>query len=208
MTRTRASWRWTPLATAARRRGAVGPTPEFSRARSVLTGNSYIKLFSSLQICFKFLVTVPLLRSVSEERGPPVVLQGEVQITHCLVGDSGTVLRARSGGGEQEGGTVRRGRRGEVGGGEVKTVEVKAVEARGGEAAVSRRHSRASSLDRREIYQKYIHTDRYVALCQEAVLCQAAVLCIVVRCIMVQCGASLCGESWCVISGSTWRSSM
>ena len=75
---------------------------------------------------------------------------------HCrLVGDSGTVLR-REGrasdhvepgepGGDQEPGeegTVRRGRGGKVG------------------RNLGRRHSRASSLDRREIYQKYIHTDR------------------------------------------------
>ena len=75
-----------------------------------------------------------------------------------LVGDSGTVLRrevrggdARTGkGGDQdegeagEVGTVRRGRGGK------------------GERGLGRRHSRASSLDRREIYQKYIHTDRSV----------------------------------------------
>ena len=41
-------------------------------------------------------------------------------------------------------GTVRRGRGGK------------------GERSLGRRHSRASSLDRREIYQKYIHTDRSV----------------------------------------------
>ena len=48
-------------------------------------------------------------------------------------------------GGDQEPGeegTVRRGRGGKVG------------------RNFGRRHSRASSLDRREIYQKYIHTDR------------------------------------------------
>ena len=89
---------------------------------------------------------------------------------HCqhsrLVGDSGTVLRRevvksgkekpgdqggsdygdRGGGGQDveevcEGGTMRRGR---------------AVKSK----PLARRHSRASSLDRREIYQKYIHTDR------------------------------------------------
>ena len=43
-----------------------------------------------------------------------------------------------------EEGTVRRGRGGKVG------------------RNLGRRHSRASSLDRREIYQKYIHTDRSV----------------------------------------------
>ena len=79
---------------------------------------------------------------------------------HCrLVGDSGTVLRREvrasdhverkpgEPGGDQEPGeegTVRRGRGGKVG------------------RNLGRRHSRASSLDRREIYQKYIHTDRSV----------------------------------------------
>ena len=43
-----------------------------------------------------------------------------------------------------EGGTVRRGRGGKGG------------------RNLGRKHSRASSLDRREIYQKYIHTDRSV----------------------------------------------
>ena len=92
---------------------------------------------------------------------------------HCqhsrLVGDSGTVLRRevvksgkekpgdqggsdhgdQGGGGQEvveevgEGGTMRRGR---------------AVKSK----PLARRHSRASSLDRREIYQKYIHTDRSV----------------------------------------------
>ena len=79
-----------------------------------------------------------------------------------LVGDSGTVLRREVRGsdgrtgergdedegevGEEfgEGGTVRRGRGGKGG------------------RNLGRKHSRASSLDRREIYQKYIHTDRSV----------------------------------------------
>ena len=46
------------------------------------------------------------------------------------------------------GGTVRRGRGGGGGNKEGRNL--------------GRRHSRASSLDRREIYQKYIHTDRSV----------------------------------------------
>ena len=55
--------------------------------------------------------------------------------------------RPGEGGDQAEGeagevGTVRRGRGGK------------------GERGLGRRHSRASSLDRREIYQKYIHTDR------------------------------------------------
>ena len=57
--------------------------------------------------------------------------------------------RTGKGGDQDEGeagevGTVRRGRGGK------------------GERGLGRRHSRASSLDRREIYQKYIHTDRSV----------------------------------------------
>ena len=61
--------------------------------------------------------------------------------------------------------------------GKVKAEESKAVGVKGGEAAVIRRHSRASSLDRREIYQKYIHTDRCVHCARE--LCCARQLCCV-----------------------------
>ena len=99
----------------------------------------YFTIFLLLNPCFSFVPKIiPLF--------PP----------HCrLVGDSGTVLRREvrasdhvepgEPGGDQEPGeegTVRRGRGGKVG------------------RNLGRRHSRASSLDRREIYQKYIHTDR------------------------------------------------
>ena len=90
---------------------------------------------------------------------------------HCqhsrLVGDSGTVLRrevVKSG--KEKPGDQGGSDHGDQGGGGQDDVEEvdEAGTMRRGRAVKSkplaRRHSRASSLDRREIYQKYIHTDR------------------------------------------------
>ena len=90
---------------------------------------------------------------------------------HCqhsrLVGDSGTVLRrevVKSG--KEKPGDQGGSDHGDQGGGGQDDVEevVDGGTMRRGRAVKSkplaRRHSRASSLDRREIYQKYIHTDR------------------------------------------------
>ena len=90
---------------------------------------------------------------------------------HCqhsrLVGDSGTVLRrevVKSG--KEKPGDQGGSDHGDQGGGGQEVVEEvdEAGTMRRGRAVKSkplaRRHSRASSLDRREIYQKYIHTDR------------------------------------------------
>ena len=114
--------------------GLFSPFPKF--------WGIFFSIFLLLNPCFSF---VPKIIPLSP---------------HCrLVGDSGTVLRREvrasdnverkpgEPGGDQEPGeegTVRRGRGGKVG------------------RNLGRRHSRASSLDRREIYQKYIHTDRSV----------------------------------------------
>ena len=87
--------------------------------------------------------------------------------TPRLVGDSGTVLRrevVKSG--KEKPGDQGGSDHGDQGGGGQDDVEevVDGGTMRRGRAVKSkplaRRHSRASSLDRREIYQKYIHTDR------------------------------------------------
>ena len=95
----------------------------------------------------------------------------KIKDDHCqhsrLVGDSGTVLRrevVKSG--KEKPGDQGGSDHGDQGGGGQDDVEEvdEAGTMRRGRAVKSkplaRRHSRASSLDRREIYQKYIHTDR------------------------------------------------
>ena len=80
------------------------------------------------------------------EEGRP----GAVTVVSAEVEGSGAVVRRGRGDGEER-------RKGD---GEEEQGEGEVVKR--GRSGLARKHSRASSLDRREIFQKYIHTDRSV----------------------------------------------